>query len=79
MESVSSNEPILAKCDVAVRIKPLGAGAGDVTVECEEKYSGWRYKGCNVAKNEITFGDIDPKKKQITYNFPKFIADGDFS
>jgi hypothetical protein len=61
-----------------VRIKPLGAGSGDITIE-GENYNGWRYKGCNVEKNEISFGDIDPKKKQVTYNFPKFIADGEYS
>ena len=58
----SDNTPVPATCDVAVRIKPLGAGAGDL-VAFEEKYSNWRYHGCDLEKKSIRFGDADPKKK----------------
>ena len=74
----SDNTPIKARCECAVRVKPLGAGASDF-VHQDEKYANWRYHGCDVEKNEIVFGDVDPKKKLFKYTYPKFIADGTFS
>ena len=61
MES-SDNSAVHHKCDVCVRVKPLGAGAGDIVHE-DEKYGSWRFHGCDREKNMIHFGDEDPKKK----------------
>jgi hypothetical protein len=77
MES-SNNNPVHHKCDVCIRIKPLGAGAGDIVHE-DEKYGNWRFHGYDRDKNQIHFGDADPKKKQSTYNFPKFVADDSYN
>ena len=74
----SNNTPILAYCECAVRVKPLGAGSGDYVQE-DEIFGTWRYHGVNLEKKEVYFGDEDPKKKQFTYTFPKFIADGTYT
>ena len=71
-------EPIFAKCDVAVRVKPLGAGASDI-VNFNEKYGNWRFHKADSEKKEVVFGDVDPKRKKYVYNFPKFVANDDYT
>jgi len=53
MESTKSNEAIYAKIEVAVRIKPLGAGAGEIVHPCEKFAS-------------KMLGEIDADKANIT-------------
>jgi len=42
-----SNDPIPTRCEVAVRLKPLGSGKSDIIFE-HEKFGSMRFWGANA-------------------------------
>ena len=74
----ASNGAIPARCEVAVRLKPLGAGKSDI-IYMHDKYGSMRLNYVDADKNIIMFGQEGGKGKQEVFNFPTFIATGEYT
>ena len=69
-----SNEPVAARCEVAVRLKPLGAGKSDIIHE-HEKFGKMRLTHVDAPNHTIVFGG----SSETVMNFPRFIATGEYT
>ena len=73
----AGSKPILSHIFTCVRIKPLGAGAGDIE-HPNDKFANKRLDGFDAQKHEITIGDTKTKRAKV-YTFPKFVAPPEYT